>query len=497
VAQYVRMSTEHQQYSIDNQAESILLYARQHNMEVVRTYTDAGRSGLTAAHRPGLKQLIYDVEQGNPGYSVILVYDISRWGRFQDVDESAYYEYRCRRANVHVHYCAEPFANDGSLSATLLKTIKRTMAAEYSRELSARVFAGKARLIELGFRQGGTAGYGLRRLLVDHEGTPKGILRSGEEKSIATDRVILIPGPSKEIAIVNEVFQLFAIERWKPMKIARMLNERGIRYHDARLWTRDIIGNMVRNPKYIGANVSNRLSAKLRSRRVRNPPEMWIRRNDAFEAIVEPALFHQAQAVAASRPRFFTDEQLLERLREFLATNKRLTERLISNSLDMPSSEVYHLHFGGLSEAYRLIGYQPPRNLSYVERDRQLGPLRKRLIASVIGELDAVGAAVHQDPRTKLLVVNEGITMRVGIARCRALKRCLSWKVNLYSPLKPDFALIARLDTENRAILDYFCIPRSERVPKQMALKPGDDRSIAGYRFDDFRFLKNIAEIRG
>ena len=99
---------------------------------------------------------------GTASFEVILVYDVSRWGRFQDADESAYYEYLCKRANIAVHYCAEPFVNDGSLSSTLLKTIKRTMAGEYSRELSVKVFAGQCRLIELGFRQGGLAGYGLQ-----------------------------------------------------------------------------------------------------------------------------------------------------------------------------------------------------------------------------------------------------------------------------------------------------------------------------------------------
>ena len=37
-------------------------------------------------------------------------------------------------------------------------------------------------LTELGFRQGGTAGYGLRRLLVDQDGKAKGVLRRGEQK---------------------------------------------------------------------------------------------------------------------------------------------------------------------------------------------------------------------------------------------------------------------------------------------------------------------------
>ena len=88
-AQYVRMSTEHQQYSIDNQSSAITAYAKSHDMEVIRTYADAGKSGLTIQNRPGLRQMIADVEAGSPGFSVMQVYDVSRWGRFQDADESA------------------------------------------------------------------------------------------------------------------------------------------------------------------------------------------------------------------------------------------------------------------------------------------------------------------------------------------------------------------------------------------------------------------------
>jgi DNA invertase Pin-like site-specific DNA recombinase len=294
------MSTDQQQYSIDNQSETISAYAREHRMEIVTSYADAGKSGLSVENRPGLKQLIVDVESGSPGYSAILVYDVSRWGRFQDADESAYYEYRCRRANIAVHYCVESFPNDGSPLSTLLKAMKRAMAAEYSRDLSARVFAGKARLIELGFRQGGNAGYGFRRMLVDQSGKRKTVLNPGERKSIATDRVILIPGPTEEVDIVNEVFRLYALEGSSPNEIAKTLNERHVPCERGRPWTRHLVREIVTNPKYVGANVSNRHSGKLRSRQVRNPPEMWIRRENAFKAIVDPELFLKAVAVAGS-----------------------------------------------------------------------------------------------------------------------------------------------------------------------------------------------------
>ena len=90
--------------------------------------------------RDALKRLIDDVQNGTADFTTILVYDVSRWGRFQDADESAYYEYICKRAGISVQYCAEQFENDGSPVSTIVKGVKRAMAGEYSRELSVKVF---------------------------------------------------------------------------------------------------------------------------------------------------------------------------------------------------------------------------------------------------------------------------------------------------------------------------------------------------------------------
>src|SRR5262249_30728543 len=158
---------------------------------IVKTYADGGKSGLNVAGREQLRKLIEDVQNGTSDIQAILVYDVSRWGRFQDADESAYYEYLCRRAGIEVHYCAEQFENDGGPTSTIIKSVKRVMAAESSRELSSKVFKGQCRLIELGYRQGGMPGYGLRRMLINHAGEQKGTLARGERKSLQTDRVIL------------------------------------------------------------------------------------------------------------------------------------------------------------------------------------------------------------------------------------------------------------------------------------------------------------------
>jgi DNA invertase Pin-like site-specific DNA recombinase len=203
------MSTDHQQYSTANQSQAIREYAARHGFKIERNYTDSGRSGLNIDDRDALKQLIDDVQSGAANYSTILVYDVSRWGRFQDADESAYYEYICKRAGISVQYCAEQFENDGSPVSTIVKGVKRAMAGEYSRELSVKVFTGQCRLIELGFRQGGPPGYGLRRNLIDQAGAAKSELARGEHKSIQTDRVVLVPGPPEEIHAVRWIYRSF------------------------------------------------------------------------------------------------------------------------------------------------------------------------------------------------------------------------------------------------------------------------------------------------
>lgn len=134
-AEYVRMSTEHQRYSTDNQHEAIQRYAENRGYKIVRTFADEGKSGLRLDGREALKELLCEVENKTANYAVILVYDVSRWGRFQDPDEAAAIELRCKKAGVAVHYCAEQFENDGSIGSSIIKTVKRAMAGEYMPDL--------------------------------------------------------------------------------------------------------------------------------------------------------------------------------------------------------------------------------------------------------------------------------------------------------------------------------------------------------------------------
>jgi len=136
VARYMFRAVQYVPMSADVQADKIKEYAEAHEIKIVRTYADEGKSGISTGGRVSLKQLIADVNAGDVDFTIILVYDVSRWGRFQEMDESAYYESICRRAGIQIAYCAEQVEHDGPPIATVLKSVKCAIAAEHKRELS-------------------------------------------------------------------------------------------------------------------------------------------------------------------------------------------------------------------------------------------------------------------------------------------------------------------------------------------------------------------------
>jgi len=467
-AQYVRMSTEHQRYSTENQAKVIAKYAQERGFEIVRTYADEGKSGLMLANRDGLQRLISDVQSGAAAYEAVLVFDVSRWGRFQNADESAYYEYTCIRAGISVHYCAEPFENDGSPLSTIMKGVKRAMAGEYSRELSAKVFLGQSRLAELGWRMGGTCGYGLRRMLVDDKGSPKGELLPGQRKNISTDRVVLIPGPPNEVRTVRWIYRRFVEGGQSIRRIQRELNARGIPGELGRRWTWQSVRQVLRNEKYAGATVWNRTSIKLRGPRVINPRDQWIRSNVTFPALVERQLFETAQVVSHQHQGGgWSDEVLLKWLRKLLDKHGKITAQLINATKNMPSSSTYKNRFGTLYRAYELVGYAPKKDYSFAGINRKLAAERAPIIRKIVAGIQAIGGTIESVPDSAALLINGEFTIHVMIMRCRFSRIGTTlWKLRLNFENPSNITVAARMDRENQRITDYFLVP-SEQAPRQ------------------------------
>lgn len=482
---YVRMSTDHQKYSTENQLDVIRRYAENRGLEILRVFEDSGRSGLRLDGREALQRLMAEVKSGRADFAAILVYDVSRWGRFQDADEGAYHEHVCSRAGIRVHYCGEQFENDGSIGSNLLKTVKRVMAGEYSRELSVKVFAGQCRLVELGFRQGGAPGYGLRRLLIDEGRNPKGELARGERKSLQTDRVVLVPGPPAEVDIVRRIYRLFVDEGRSEREIAAILNAQGGLTDFGRPWTRGAVHQVLTNEKYIGNNVYNRLSFKLKQRRVTNSRDMWVRRDGAFESIVDAALFQRARAIVDERSRCLSDEEMLALLRGLLESRGALSGLVIDEREDMPSSSTYRHRFGSLIRAYALVGYAPDRDYRYIEINRALRRLHPGIITSIMEGLERAGGHVVRDPVSDLLAVNSEFHASVVIARCLETRGGrLRWRIRLDTGLVPDITVAVRMDEGNSLPLDYYLFPKIDVATSRLQLAEQNGLSLDAYRFE-------------
>lgn len=355
VAQYLRMSTEQQKYSIEHQRAQLEAYAAANGYEVVASFIDEGKSGLSLKGRPALRDLIGLVVSGAAPFQRVLVLDVSRWGRFQNPDEAAHLEFICREAGVPVEYVAEPFASWTGPAAAIVKSIKRIMAAEYSRELSARVKVAQLIHAKEGFKQGGRAPFGVRRRVIDFEGVPRQQLRMGERKNLASDRVKLIRGPKSETATVKRIFHEYAVENRSLASIARRLNkDRAGR----RTWTIKRVAAVLDSPNVQGVYRYNVRSAILGSPKRLNPESEWVERAFAHPLVPEDVHASALAKRRARRLRRWTEADLIDGLKALLSREGKLNRELISQDADLPSPYLVLRRFGTLEAAYEKAGFR-------------------------------------------------------------------------------------------------------------------------------------------
>jgi DNA invertase Pin-like site-specific DNA recombinase len=482
-AQYVRMSTEHQQYSTANQRQAIGDYASVRGIEIVATYEDLGKSGLTLAGRPALSKLLADVVSGQTLFDTVLVYDVSRWGRFQDADESAHLEYLCRLAGVSVEYCAEPFANDGSPFSSICKVVKRALAAEYSRELSTKVYLGKRRLGELGFRQGGSPGYGLRRCLVDAAGARKHLLQRGERKSIATDRIILVPGPSDEIAVVQRIYRDYAQRGLGTRAIVSALNREGIPSESGRQWSEAVLRRVLTSEKYVGDSVWGRVSCKLRTPSRPNDPSTWVRHRGAFAGIVDRKLFEKAQRIRAKRARHVSDDEIVQHLRRIYAKHGTISTALIAADGFFGTCAI-RKRFGSLLRAYARVGYRPSRDLAFLSLDAAARRLRASTAEAVSKAIVENGGSIERRRGACRFLINGEIIASITVAQQRRSQRKNPrWYIK-QGGTDDDLTVAVLMDGSHERALAYYFFPAAV-LGNGLLLAPINPIQVDAFRSQD------------
>jgi hypothetical protein len=109
-------------------------------------------------------------------------------------------------------------------------------------------------------------------------------------------------------------------------EIAAELNADHVGTSRARRWSSITIGQILTNEKYTGSIIFNRSSFKLGQKRVVNPPDLWIRCDNAFPPIITPETFARAQEIIRERRQQLSDEGVLERLAAYNA-KKDISQR--------------------------------------------------------------------------------------------------------------------------------------------------------------------------
>lgn len=493
-AMYIRMSTELQVESPENQERAIRTYAAQYGIEIVQVYADLGVSGINTEKREKFQTMIEDVEQGRNAYNIVLYLDESRWGRFIDSREADYHRMRLERKNVVCQSCEKPLTMTSNIADRIMTLLRDESASDYCRQLSQKVWAGQCNLVTKGFRQGGVAGFGLRRMLLNETGSPKQELSMGQRKSLLTERVILMPGPDVERGNVLWVYDQFIAGR-SETEIAAQLNAKGVKNHFGRPWSRGTVREVLTNEKYIGNNLFNRTSGKMKSPAKPNPESEWVRKDQAFEPIVDMERFYTVQGIYRERNKKITDEELLQGLRDLYARHGRLSALIIDEADFLPPSGLFRTRFGGLLRAYRMIGYTPERDYQYVATNQRLRALHAEIVADVVRSIERLcGRQIHMDPESCLLELNYNLFISVVISRCfTSPAGTRRWKIRFDSGLHPDITVAVRMNTRNEAIQDYYVLPALEFSYDPIKLSEANVGFLDSFRTDTLDYLLNLS----
>ena len=230
----------------------------------------------------------------------------------------------------------------------------------------------------------------------------------------------------------------------------------------------------LRNEKYTGTILYNRTSQKLKTPRHPNPPEEWVRTPEAFEGIIAPELFAQAQTIFAERRRKYLPEAMLAQLHLLNQRYGLLRSSLVRLLDDAPSPATFAQRFGGWDHAFQQLYHEP--------RDRARALVHERIREQVPEVL----------PYADFLVLDERLTVSVQPAVPIPRGYATYW------PFRPDQRNVIDItlgvllsDPDEFEILGYVALPRWSGGSRPLRIGATSSRTeLFGRR--DLKFLEQL-----
>lgn len=355
VAYYRHSAKDRQENSVAIQQELVQKWAKENGVEIIKEFADRGKSGLTAEGRDGFNDMLDNWVKKRKDFDFVLCLDVSRWGRFQDIDLSATYSAEVKKHGKQVIYTTLGMPRPDDPLYPVYVQFERFRAAQQSKELSVKVFHGCIRVAQQGYWPGGKPPYGFDRLLLDEARNRMYVLTHGQKKSISNQRVTLTLGPEEQVATVRRIFEEFIEHHSSMAKIAERLNGEGSRSAMGGLWNVGKVRQILTNIMYAGTLVYNKTTSKLKTPTRQNPLDQWIRTAGAIDPLVDQAIFDRAQAIMAQTALRYAPETMLQHLERLHREHGFLRPSLVSADELAPSPSTYNTHFRSLDVAYQQL----------------------------------------------------------------------------------------------------------------------------------------------
>ncbi|MGH7991239.1 MAG: recombinase family protein, partial [Limisphaerales bacterium] len=183
------------------------------------------------------------------------------------------------------------------------------------------------------------------------------------------------------------------------------------------------------------------------------------------------------------------------KLRTLLKLHGRISGIIIDEAEGLPSSAAFSHRFGTLVSAYRLIGYDPGIDYSFIEENRRLRKRHPEVVASVIHQITTLGTQAVWNDETELLEVNG--EMRVSIVLCRRTQTGAGssrWLIRLDASTRPDITIAVRMNVTNDDIRDYYVLPGIDMTWEKLRVAEANGIYLDAYRFDTLNYFFGMTE---
>jgi site-specific DNA recombinase len=307
--------------SLAGQRADIERFASENNFKINRWYEDDGISGDATEKRAGFQEMHRAATNGRD-FDVIIVWDLSRFGRFDSIEAGRWID-PLRRAGVKLVTVKDGPADWNSFEGRVMSAINSEAKHQFLKGIAESASRGKVQRAQEGRLCGQAAPYGYDRMEVDQQGQQQGRLATGSRVRNRLWRVTLVPSDDPVRAeTLKWLFDQYANTDIGLRSLAESLNGRGIPSPRDGAWWIGTVREILRNEVYTGdfiwakrqmgkyRRISGTSVKKCESVEMtaggnpsvrRNTPEEWIVVKNAHPALIDRSTFERVQEKLALR----------------------------------------------------------------------------------------------------------------------------------------------------------------------------------------------------